>query len=102
MPGHNRDELTAELKITPSPRAEQPPQAQVEAVMRAAGEAGPAAHEAGPDSVVLSGGREEVLDAARRVTEAALDAGAKTVEVRVEAQEESGRFGEAGGRRGSP
>ena len=100
MPGHNRDEIAAELKITPSPRAEQPPRAQIEAVMRAAGESGLAAHEAGPDSIVLSGGREGVLDAVRGVTEAALDAGAKTVEVRVEAQEEAGRFGEAGGRRG--
>ena len=100
MPGHNRAEIVAELKIIPSPRAEQPPRAQVEAGLHAVGETGLAAHEAGPDSTVLSGGREEVLEAVRRVTEAALDAGAKTVEVRVEAQEEAGKLGEAGGRRG--
>ncbi len=100
MPGHNRAEIVAELKIIPSPRAEQPPRAQVEAGIRAAGETGLAVHEAGPDSTILSGVGEEVLDAIRRVMEAALDAGAKTVEVRVEAQEEAGKLGEAGGRRG--
>lgn len=99
MPGYNRDEIAAEFKITPSPRAGRSPRDQIEAGMRAAIGAGLAAHEAGPDSTVLSGGREEVLEAVRRATEAALDAGAKTVEVRVEAQEESGRLGEAGGRR---
>ena len=101
MPGHNRAEIVAELRIVPSPRAGQSPRAQVEAAMRVAREAGLAAHEAGPDSTVLSGGRGEVLEAVRGVTEAALDAGAKTVEVRVEAQEESAKLGEAGGRRGS-
>lgn len=100
MPGHNRAEIVAELRIFPDPRAGQSPQAQVEAALRAVGEAGLAVHEAGPDSTVLSGGREEVLDAVRWVMEAALEAGAKTVEVSVETQEESGKLGEAGGRRG--
>ena len=101
MPGHNRAEVVAELKVSPSPRAEQPPQAQVEATRHAVGETGLAAHEAGPDLMILSGRREEVLEAVRAVVEAALDAGVKTVEVRVEAQEEAGKLGEAGGRRGS-
>lgn len=100
MPGYNRAEVVAELRIVPSPRAERSPRLQIEAGIRAAGEAGLAAHEAGPDSTILSGGREEVLDAVRGVVEAALDAGAKAVEVRVEAQEEAGKLGEAGGRRG--
>lgn len=99
MPGYNRDEVVAELKIVPSPRAEQPPRAQIDAGMHAAVESGLAAHEAGPDSTILSGDRGEVLDAVRGVVEAALDAGAKSVEVRVEAQEEAGKLGEAGGRR---
>ena len=101
MPGHNRAELVAELKITPSPQAEQAPEDQVEAGLRAAVDSGLKAHEAGPDATVLSGGREEVLDAVRKVVEASLDAGAKTVQVKVEAQEEAGKPGEAGGRRGS-
>lgn len=99
MPGYNRDEIVAELKIVPSPRAEQPPRAQIEAGMQAAVESGLATHEAGPDSTILSGGRGEVLDAVREVVEAALDAGAKSVEARVEAQDEAGKLGEAGGRR---
>ena len=99
MPGYNRAEVVAELKITPSPRAEQPPQTQIEAGLRAVTETDLAAHEAGPDSTTVSGGLEEVLDAVRGAVEAALEAGAKAVEVRVEAQEESGRLGEAGGRR---
>ena len=100
MPGYNRDEVVAELRIFPSPRAEQPPRAQIEAGLRAASGAGPATHEAGPETTILSGGRAEVLDAVRGALEAALDAGAKSVTVRVEAQEEAGNPGEAGGRRG--
>ena len=99
MPGYNRDEVVAELKILTSPRADVPPRAQIDAGMRAAAGSGLAAHEAGPETTILSGGREEVLDAVRGVVEAALDAGAKSVEVRVEAQEEAGKLGEAGGRR---
>jgi hypothetical protein len=51
------------------------------------------AHEAGPETTVLAGGRREVLEAALRVIEAALDAGAHAVEVKVEAEGESERFG---------
>ena len=101
MPGHNRAEIVAELRIVPSPQAEQATGAQVEAGVRAAGDSGVKAHEAGPDATVISGGREEVLDAVRKVVEASLDAGAKTVQVKVEVQEEAGKLGEAGGRRGS-
>lgn len=99
MPGYNRAELTAELKIVPSPKAEQPPRAQIEAGMRTASDSGLAAHESGPDTTAVSGGREEVLDAVRKIVEASLHAGAKTIEVKIEAQEEAGKLGEAGGRR---
>ena len=56
-------------------------------------------HEAGPDTTVLAGRRGEALDAAREVVEAALDAGAGEVRIKVEAQGESAKFGSAGGRR---
>ena len=92
MPGYNRDELTAELKVQTSARAERPPHEQVEAVRRAAAESG-IAHEAGPDVTLLSGGRAEVLEAMRRVIDASLDAGAHAVEVKVEAQGDAPRFG---------
>jgi uncharacterized protein YqgV (UPF0045/DUF77 family) len=100
MPGYNRAELNAELKIVPSPRAEESPQAQIEAGTRAANTSGLVAHEAGPDvTTALAGGREEVLEAVRKVIEASLDAGAHVVQVKVEAQAEAGKFGRPGGRR---
>jgi DNA mismatch repair ATPase MutL len=43
---------------------------------------------------MLTGGRGEVLEAAIKVVEASLDAGARAVEVRVEAQGEAPGFGE--------
>lgn len=100
MPGYNRAELSAELKIIPAPHAERGPREQVEAGMRAANDSG-LAHEAGPEVTMLSGGRGEVLAAVLKVIEASLDAGARTVEVKVEAEGDAGKFGEAGGRRGS-
>ena len=100
MPGYNRAELSAELKVVPSELAEKAPQEQVEAGMEAASATG-LAREAGPSSTVLAGGREEVLKALIKVVEASLDAGARGVEVRVEAEEDAGKFGEAGGRRGT-
>ena len=100
MPGYNRAELSAELKILPSSRAEKAPREQVEAGTEAAGATG-LAHDAGPGTTVLSGGRAEVLEAVMKVVEASLDAGARGVEVKVEAEEDAGRFGGAGGRRGT-
>jgi hypothetical protein len=53
---------------------------------------------------VLSGGRSEVLDAAREVIEASLDAGAHVVQVKVEVEGDAARFGGSsqltGGREG--
>ena len=100
MPGYNRAELSAELKIVSSSRAEKAPREQVEAGMEAANATG-LAREAGPGTTVLAGGRAEVLEAVMRVVEASLDAGARSIEVKVEAEEDSGKFGEAGGRRGT-
>ncbi len=92
MPGYERAELTAQLKVIPSSGAENPPREQVEAAMSAASDSG-LAREAGPEITALAGGRREVLEASLRVLEAALDAGAHAVEVRVEAEGEAERFG---------
>ncbi len=86
MPAFERAELTAELKVL-APEGDGP----VEAAKATAGETG-LAHEAGPEAMVLAGGRREVLDAATRVIEAALAAGAAGVELRVEAEGEAERF----------
>ena len=51
------------------------------------------AREGGPEAVLLAGSREEVLEGVRRVAEAALDAGARAVEVRIEAEPDAPRFG---------
>ena len=91
MPAYERAELTAELKVVASPEAESTPREQVEASRRVAGDSG-LAHEAGPETTVLAGGRKEVLDAVRRVVEAALDEGAHVVEVKVEAERDAERF----------
>lgn len=85
MPGYNRAEISAELTVVTSLEAERSPQEQIEAAMKAASDSG-LAHEAGPETTVLSGERSEVLDATRRVIEASLDAGAHVVEVKVEAE----------------
>jgi uncharacterized protein YqgV (UPF0045/DUF77 family) len=90
VPVYERAELTAELKVLPS--GEDEPQTPVEAAKNAAGETG-LAHEAGPDTLVLAGERREVLDAATRVVEAALDAGANGVEIKIEAQGDAPRLG---------
>ena len=91
MPGYERAELNAELKVVTSEEADQSPQQQVEAAKKAAGESG-LAHEAGPETTMLTGGRREVLEATIEVVEASLDAGAHAVEVRVEAQGEAAGF----------
>jgi uncharacterized protein YqgV (UPF0045/DUF77 family) len=92
VPAYERAELTAELTVVPTSEAESPPREQVEAAKRVAGESG-LAREAGPEITALAGGRREVLEASLKVIEAALDAGAHAVEVRVEAEGEAERFG---------
>jgi uncharacterized protein YqgV (UPF0045/DUF77 family) len=91
MPGYNRAELSVELTVVPSADGAQSPREQTEAARRAASESG-LAHESGPGSTVLSGGRSEVLEALRRVIDASLDAGAHIVQVKVEAQGDARRF----------
>jgi uncharacterized protein YqgV (UPF0045/DUF77 family) len=93
VPAFERAQLTAELKVLPS--GEDGSRAEIEAAKTAAGESG-LAHEAGPETMVLSGERRAVLDAATRVVEAALDAGAGGIELRIEAQGDAPRFGEQG------
>ena len=93
MPGYNRAELSAELTIVPSREAEGSPQSQIEAAKEAASDSG-LAHEAGPETTVLSGGRAEVLEAMRKVIEASLDAGAHAVQVKLEAEGDAERFNE--------
>jgi uncharacterized protein YqgV (UPF0045/DUF77 family) len=85
MPGYNRAEISAELTVVTSTEAEKSPQEQIEAARRAASDSG-LAHEAGPETTVLSGERSEVLEATRKVIEASLDAGAHVVQVKVEAE----------------
>ncbi len=91
MPAYERAELNAELRVVPSEEAERSPQEQVEAAKRTAGESG-LAREAGPETTMLTGGRREVLEAALKVVETSLDAGARAVEVRIEAQGEAPSF----------
>ena len=91
MPVYERAQLSAELEVVTSPEAETSPRDQVEAAKAAASESG-LAHEAGPETTVLAGGREEVLQATMRVIEAALDAGAHAVNVKVEAEGDAPRF----------
>lgn len=89
MPGFERAELTAELKVLSS--GEDQAQNPIEAAKSAAAETG-LAHEAGPETMVLAGGRKEVLEATTRVVEAALDAGASGVDLKIEAQGDAPRF----------
>jgi uncharacterized protein YqgV (UPF0045/DUF77 family) len=91
VPAYERAELNAELKVVPSETAEASPQEQVEAAKKAAGESG-LAHEAGPETTILTGGRREVLEAVTKTVEAALDAGARAVEMKIEAQGEAPSF----------
>ena len=98
MPGYHRDEVSAELRVRTSGRDERCRQEQVEAARRAAGATG-LAHEGGPDVTLLSGARGQVLDAVREVIDASLDAGARAVEVKLEAQGDSTRFAGRGPRR---
>ncbi len=95
MPGYHRAELSVELTIVPSSEAKSPPQAQIEAAKQAASDSG-LAHEAGPETTVLAGGRSEALEAMLGVIEASLDAGAHAVQVKVEVEGEASRFDEEG------
>ena len=95
MPGYFRAELTAELEVVTSPEAEKSPQEQVETAKEAASGSG-LAREAGPKTTVLAGGRQEVLQATMRVIEAALEAGAHAVQVKVEAEGDAPRFDNGG------
>ena len=92
MPGYERAPVSAELKVVPSDRTERPPREQVEASKEAAGASG-LAHEAGPETIMLAGGRDEVLQATMKVVEVALEAGVKAVEVKVEAEADAEKFG---------
>lgn len=76
-------ELIAELTIETSPEGKRSPQEQFDAVREAAGATG-LARESGPESMALAGDESEVLEALPEVLKAALEAGAKAVEVRVE------------------
>jgi hypothetical protein len=93
VPAYERAELTAELKVLASGGGGSG--GEIEAAKAAAGESG-LAHEAGPETMVLAGGRGEVLDAVTRVVGAALDAGAGGVELKIEAQGDAPRFGKQG------
>lgn len=92
MPGYERAEVSAKLTVLPSEGTEKPPREQVEAAKTAASDTG-LAHEAGPEALVLAGGRREVIEAMMEVVEASLDAGASAVEIKVEAQRDAPRFG---------
>ncbi len=91
MPGYHRAELSAELKIVPSSAGEEAPREQIEAAKQAASESG-LAHEAGPETTVLAGERTEVLEALMEAMRTSLEAGARTIEVKVEAEAEAERF----------
>ncbi len=91
MPGYERAQVTAELKVVPATKAEKAPREQIEAAKQAAGESG-LAREASPETTVLAGERREVLEAVLEVIEASLDAGTHAVEVRVEAEGDAPRF----------
>ncbi len=81
-------ELTAEFTVETSPEGEKSPKEQIEAGREAAGVSG-LAQETGPGSTALSGSRKEVLEALPKVIEAALDAGARGVSIKVEVPAET-------------
>jgi uncharacterized protein YqgV (UPF0045/DUF77 family) len=91
VPGYERAELSAELRIVPSRAGEEAPREQIEAAKQAASESG-LAREAGPEITVLAGDRAEVLEALFEAMRASLDAGVCTIEVKVEAEADAERF----------
>ena len=82
-----RPEVIAQFRVLPAPLGDEEP--HVKAGMDAARSSG-LLMELGPDSSGLAGGRAEVLSALGRVIDSALAAGARTVEVSVEAQDTAG------------
>ncbi|MGF1471635.1 MAG: thiamine-binding protein [Rubrobacteraceae bacterium] len=93
MPGYYRAELSAELTVVPSWESGNAPRDQIEAANQAASDSG-LAHESGPGSTVLAGSQKEVLEAMMEVVKASLDAGVHIVQIKVEAEWDSPRFGE--------
>ena len=91
MPGYGRAPVTAELKVVASDGSAKPPQEQIKAAKEAAGASG-LASEAGPETILLAGRRDEVLQATTNTMEAALAAGAEAIEVKVEAEADADRF----------
>ena len=79
-------ELVVEFTIEPSRESGENPKASAAAGKEVA-EASGLAREAGPDELALAGGRAEVLEALFEVLEASLDAGAKTVRLKLEVPE---------------
>lgn len=79
-------EIVAELTIHPFVEGRMEP--HVEAGVEAARASG-LALEAGPFTTGLAGARAEVLEALGRVVSAAIDAGATTIEIKLEAPSES-------------
>jgi uncharacterized protein YqgV (UPF0045/DUF77 family) len=91
VPGYHRAELSAELKVVASPTGDEAPQEQIEVAKQAASESG-LAREGGPETTVLAGDRAQVLEALFEAIGASLDAGARTIEMKVEAEAEAERF----------
>ncbi len=77
-------EVTAEFTIRPT--AEEEMEAHVKAGVDAARASGLAV-EVGPQRTGLSGSKADVLDALARVMDAAIEAGARSIEIKVEAPE---------------
>ncbi len=87
MPGYERAKVTAELTAISNENTDK----AFEAAKESAGETG-LAREAGPETLMLAGDRSEVLEAVSKVLAAALDAGAREVTVRVEAESDADSF----------
>lgn len=81
-------ELVAELTIEASSQSEESAQQQIETGKRVAAATG-LAREAGPESIILAGSETKVFGALSEVARAALDAGARAVNVRVEVPAEA-------------
>jgi uncharacterized protein YqgV (UPF0045/DUF77 family) len=87
VPGYERAEVTAELTV----RSLEDTNEAFDAAKRSAGETG-LARDAGPEALMLAGGRVEVLEAVGKVLEAALEAGAREVNMKVEAEADADSF----------
>jgi hypothetical protein len=76
------------IRFSIPPLEEQDEQPHIEAGLAAARASGRAV-ETGPSELALTGGRDETIDVLRSVIVAALDAGARSLNVTVEAATES-------------